>query len=57
MCLMELNCISWNVRGIESPNNKYVVKRFWNQHKHIDIMLIMEVKATKFILDVNLRYI
>ena len=54
---MALNYISWNVRGLEASNRKYVVKRLLNSHRELDFMLLQEVKAIGFDLDISLRCI
>ena len=54
---MALNYISWNVIGLEASNRKYVVKRLLNSHRELDFMLLQEVKAVGFDLDIALRCI
>ena len=54
---MALNYISWNVRGLEASDRKYVVKRLLNSHRELDFMLLQEVKAIRFDLDIALRCI
>lgn len=52
-----MKCISWNIRGVESLDRKHVMKRFLYQHRDVDLVMLQEVKAIKFILEVNLRFI
>lgn len=52
-----MNCISWNIRGLESLDRKYVVKRFLKMHKNIDILMLQEIKLVQFTLDINLKCI
>lgn len=32
--------ISWNVRGLESPDRKFIVKRLLDMHKDTDFLLL-----------------
>lgn len=52
-----MKCISWNIRGLESPNRKYIVRRMLNKHKDLDFVMLQEVKASSFSLDVNLTFV
>lgn len=54
---MKLNYVSWNVRGLENLDRKYVVKRFLNLRENVDILMLQEVKAVQFPLEVNLKCI
>ncbi len=47
---MNLNVASWNVRGLESSDRKYIVKRFLDMSKELDMLLLHEVKAIVFAL-------
>jgi exonuclease III len=53
----KIKIASWNVRGLESTDRKYIVKRFLMMVKGIDIMLLQEVKAVGFLLDIALKCI
>ena len=52
-----MNCLSWNVRGLESPDRKYVIKRLLDSLHSIDFFMMQEVKAVGFTLDSNLNFI
>ena len=52
-----MNCLSWNVRGLESPDRKYVVKRVLDSFNSVDLFMMQEIKATGFMLDINLNFI
>jgi hypothetical protein len=52
-----MNCLSWNVRGLESPDRKFVIKRFLNSLHSLDFFMMQEIKAVGFTLDSNLNYI
>lgn len=41
---MDLKCASWNVRGLESLDRKYIVKIFLNMNRNMDVFLLQEVK-------------
>lgn len=49
--------ISWNIRGLESLNREHIVKRFLNQHRNVDFVMLQEVKVVNFSLKVNLNFI
>ena len=52
-----MNCLSWNVRGLESPDRKYVVKRVLDSFNSVDLFMMQEIKAISFMLDTNLNFI
>ena len=52
-----MNCLSWNVRGLESSYRKYVVKHVLNSFNSADLFMIQESKATSFTPDTNLDLI
>ncbi len=52
-----MNCLSWNVRGLESLDRKYVVKRVLNSFNYVDLFMMQEIKATGFMLDISLNFI
>lgn len=52
---MNLNCISWNIRGLESLDRKFISKRMCKEFGNIDIVVLHEVKAICFILDTSLN--
>lgn len=35
-----LNCVSWNVRGLESPYRKYLIRIYLNLYKVEDVIMI-----------------
>ena len=47
---------SSNVRGIESSNKKYIVKKILKMSKEIDLILLQDVKVIGFSLDNELKY-
>jgi exonuclease III len=54
---MDLNILSWNVRGLESPDRKKIVRRFLSHYKSKDVVLLQEIKSTNFSLETNLNFI
>lgn len=52
-----MNCLSWNIRGLESPDRKFVIKRVLNSFDNIDLVMLQEVKATGFNLETNFNFI
>jgi exonuclease III len=52
-----MNCLSWNVRGLESPDRKFVIKHFLNSLHSLDFFMMQEIKVVGFTLDSNLNYI
>ena len=40
-----MNCLSWNVRGLESPDRKFVIKQLLNSLHSIDLFMMQEVKS------------
>jgi hypothetical protein len=52
-----MNCITWNIRGLECPDRKYVVRNFISGMKNLDLIMLQEVKATGFCLESNLNFI
>lgn len=52
-----LKTISWNIRGLEALDRKYVVKRFLNMHKEIDCLMLQELKLVGFTLEIGLKSI
>lgn len=54
---MIFNCYFWNVKGLESPNRKYIAKIFLNSERKKDVVLSEEVKSTYFTLETNLKFI
>ena len=52
-----MNCISWNIRGLECPDRKYVVKKFISNIRNLDLIMLQEVKAIGFCLESNLNFI
>lgn len=55
--LFSMKCLSWNIRGLESFDRKYIVRRLLNSHKDLDFVLLHEVKAINFTLETNLNFI
>ena len=55
--MYKLKLASWNVRGLENSDRKYIVKRFLKWTKNIDILLIQEVKTIGFALKIALKCI
>jgi exonuclease III len=54
----KLTIISWNVRGLSDPNQKVILKNWLGGlHKKIDILMLQELKADDFRLEVALAYI
>lgn len=54
---MNLNCVSWNVRGLESLDRKYIVRRFLILEKQKYLVLLQETKVVGFTLENNLKFI
>lgn len=54
---MMMKCVSWNVRGLEAPDRKHVIKDCLNSIKSIDFLILRELKTTKFNLEVSLDFI
>lgn len=54
---MELSCISWNVRGLETHDRKYIIKSLLKQHPMLNVALLHEVKAIGFTLDIWMKCI
>ena len=52
-----MNIISWNVRGLESPDRKIIVKNFMDSQAKSDIMMLQEIKTVGFNLDTALNFI
>lgn len=52
-----MKTISWNIRRLEAPDRKYVVKRFLSMHKEIDCLMLQELKSVGFTLEVGLKSI
>lgn len=52
-----MNFISWNVRGLESPDRKYIAKHFLDTIKNKDFIMLQELKAVDFMLDCSLDII
>ena len=52
-----MNCLSWNVRGLEAPDRKFVIKQLLNSLHSIDFFMMQEVKSVGFTLDSNLNFI
>ena len=53
----KLKIASWNVRGLESLDRKYAVKRFLRGIKDVDILVLQEIKAIGFNLKITLKFI
>lgn len=53
---MMLSYTSWNVRGLESPDRKYILRRFLNLEKNKDFVFLQELKAVGFTLETNLNF-
>ena len=49
-----MKCISWNIRGLESPDRKSIIKRFLLGNKNIDLQ---ELKVVDFLLSSSLDFI
>lgn len=49
--------ISWNVRGLEAPDRKRVVKHFMDSHKDLHFLMLQELKTVNFTLETNLNFI
>jgi exonuclease III len=55
---IELSVLSWNVRGLSDPCRKIRVKNWINTLTHpIDILMLQELKADEFRLNISLSYI
>ena len=52
-----MKVFSWNVRGLESPDRKTIVKNFMSSHAKFDIMILQEIKTVGFNLDTALNFI
>ena len=52
-----MNCVSWNIRGLECPDRKFVVKNFLNANGNIDLIMLQEIKFVGFMLESNLNFI
>ena len=52
-----MKCISWNVRGLESHDRKFIIKRFLMGHKNINFLMFQEIKAVNFLLNSTLDFI
>ncbi|CAM6124990.1 unnamed protein product [Calypogeia fissa] len=58
MAAATLNLASWNVRGLCSPNRKWMVHNWIRQMKiPLHVVALQEIKADAFKLDVTLRTI
>lgn len=55
--LFTMKVISWNVRGLEAPDIKRIVKCFLDSHKDLDFLLLEELKYVNFTLETNLNVI
>ena len=53
----KLKLDSWNVKGMESMDKKYIVKRFLKWDKEIYTLLLQDVKDVEFTLDITLKCI
>lgn len=49
--------VSWNVRGLEAPDMKYVIKDSFRLIKNIDFLMLQELKTIGFNLEICLDYI
>lgn len=52
-----MNFLSWKVRGLESPDRKFVIKRFLSSFNSMDFLMLQEDKAIGFMLETNLNFI
>ena len=52
-----MKIMSWNVRGLESPNCKFIVKSFINRLSIPTCLMLQEIKVTSFALDIVLDHI
>ncbi|XP_059066391.1 uncharacterized protein LOC131857706 [Cryptomeria japonica] len=52
-----MNYISWNIRGLESPDRKYVIKKYLDSHPNLDFLMLQEIKAVDFTLHNNLVFL
>lgn len=52
-----MNCVSWNIRGLESPDRKFVIKKYIDSQISLDFLMLQEIKAVDFTLYNNLAYI
>ena len=52
-----MKILSWNVRGLESPDRKFIVKSFINRLSIPNFLMLQEIKATGFALDITLDHI
>ncbi|CAM6094721.1 unnamed protein product [Calypogeia fissa] len=58
MAPSSLNVASWNVRGLCSPNRKWIIRNWIRQLPHsLSILALQEIKADNFRRDVALRTI
>ena len=48
MLTMKLQIHSWNVRGLEMSDRKYIVRRWCNSIKGKDIVCLQEIKANGY---------
>lgn len=52
-----MNCVSWNIRGLECPDRKFVINNFISSRNNIDMIMLQEIKSTGFNLQSNLNFI
>lgn len=52
-----MNCVSWNIRGLECPDRKFIIKDFIKSQTNIDMIMLQEIKSTGFNLESNLNFI
>jgi exonuclease III len=56
--LQLLNILSWNVRGLCDPHRKVRIRNWINGlHHKVDILMLQELKADDFRLEIALAYI
>ena len=48
MLTMKLQIHSWNVRGLEMSDRKYIARRWYNSIKGKDIVCLQEIKANGY---------
>jgi exonuclease III len=53
-----LNILSWNIRGLSDPHRKVIIRNWIKKlHQKVDILMLQELKADDFRLEIALAYI
>lgn len=52
-----MKLVSWNIRGLEDPGRKCIIKMHHNSIKHMDFLMLQEIKTTDFNLEIFLDFI